>query len=68
LNESQAEMSKYETSNIGRMPELTEFGMIYSAVGKILVLDLAMKDSLTGYIDDPPSFPDLEINKHADLT
>ncbi|PNK64432.1 hypothetical protein A6J33_017420 [Pantoea sp. FDAARGOS_194] len=60
-------MSKYETSNIGRMPELTEFGMIYSAVGKILVLDLAMKDSLTGYIDDPRPFPDMAISIRADM-
>lgn len=60
-------MSKYETSNIDRMPELIEFGMIYSEVGKILMVDLAMKDSLKGYIDDIQDFPDLAINKQADL-
>lgn len=60
-------MSKYETSNIGRMPELTGFGMIYSARGRILVLDLKMKDSLTGHIDDPHEFPDLAISIRADM-
>ncbi|WP_311791121.1 MULTISPECIES: hypothetical protein [Pantoea] len=54
-------------SNIGRMPELTSFGTIYSAVGQLLVLDLAMKDSLTGYIADPVSFPDLKISIRADM-
>lgn len=60
-------MSKHETSNIGRMPELTGFEMIYSARGRILVLDLKMKDSLTGHIDDPHEFPDLAISIRADM-
>lgn len=56
-----------DDSNIGRMPELTNFGTIHSSVGNILVLDLAMKDSLTGYIDDPVLFPDLKISIRADM-
>ncbi|MDU6442354.1 hypothetical protein [Pantoea piersonii] len=59
-------MGNPKESNVGRMPELTDFGMIYSAVGNILVLNLAMKDSLTGYIEDTVSFPDLKISIRAD--
>lgn len=36
-------MSKFETSYIGRKPELTGVGVFYSAVGKILVLDLRLR-------------------------
>lgn len=60
-------MSKIENSNIGRMPELTDFGMIYSAMGNILVLDFETKDSLTGYIDDPQPFPDIQLSIRADM-
>lgn len=60
-------MSDRDKSNVGRMPELTDFGMIYSAVGSILVLDLVMKDSLTGYIDDPQQFPDMQLSIRADM-
>jgi len=49
------------------MPELTDFGMIYSAAGRILVLDLVMKDSLTGYIDDLQAFPDMQLSIRADM-
>ena len=60
-------MSDSEESNVGRMPELTDFGMIYSAVGNILVVDLVMKDSLTGHIDDPHPFPDMQLSIRADM-
>lgn len=60
-------MKNREESNVGRMPELTDFGMIFSAVGKILVVDLVMKDSLTGHIDDPHPFPDMQLSIRADL-
>lgn len=60
-------MSECKKSNVGRMPELTDFGMIYSAMGSILVLDLVMKDSLTGYIDDPLPFPDMQLSIRADM-
>lgn len=60
-------MSSNKESEIGCMPELTDFGMIYSAWGRILVLDLKMKDSLTGHIDDPHEFPDLAISIRADM-
>lgn len=60
-------MSSNKESDLGRMPELTEFGMIYSAWGRLLVLDLKMKDSLTGHIDDPHDFPDLAISIRADM-
>lgn len=60
-------MGNSRESNVGRMPELTDFGMIYSAVGNILVLDLVMKDSLTGYIDDPEPFPDMQLSIRADM-
>lgn len=59
-------MTKHDESNVGRMPELTDFGMIYSARGRLLVVDLVMKDSLTGYIEDPQDFPNLVISKYAD--
>lgn len=49
------------------MPELTDFGLIYSAVGNIMVLDLAMKDSLTGHVDDPHPFPDMQLSIRADM-
>lgn len=58
---------KMYKSNVGRMPELTDFAMIYSAVGKLIVLDLEMKDSLTGYVDDPKLFPDIHLSIRADL-
>lgn len=58
---------KMYKSNVGRMPELTDFAMIYSAVGKLIVLDLEMKDSLTGYVDDPELFPDIHLSIRADL-
>lgn len=60
-------MNDDRESNVGRMPELTDFGMIYSAVGNIMVLDLVMKDSLTGYIDDPQPFPDMQLSIRADM-
>lgn len=60
-------MGNSRESNVGRMPELTEFGMIYSAMGKILVVDFVMKDSLTGHIDDPHPFPDLSISIRSDM-
>ncbi|WP_152560672.1 hypothetical protein [Pantoea sp. NGS-ED-1003] len=60
-------MGNQKESNVGRMPELTDFGMIYSAAGRMLVLDLAMKDSLAGYIDDPVTFPDMQISIRANM-
>jgi hypothetical protein len=54
-------------SEVGRMPELTEFGMIYSSVGRLLVLNLVMEDSLTGPIDDPQNFPDFKFSIRADM-
>ena len=60
-------MTKHDESNVGRMPELTDFGMIYSARGRLLVVDLMMKDSLTGYIEDPKDFPDIAISIRADM-
>lgn len=60
-------MQDKNKSNIGRMPELTDFSMIFSATGKILVVDLMMKDSLTGHIDDPHPFPNMQLSIRADL-
>lgn len=60
-------MIKHDESNVGRMPELTDFGMIYSARGRLLVVDLVMKDSLTGYIEDPKDFPDMAISIRSDM-
>ncbi len=40
-------MADHKNSNVGRMPELTDFGMIYITRGRLLVLDLRMKDSMT---------------------
>ena len=60
-------MGDTRESNVGRMPELTDFGMVYSAVGSTLVLDLVMKDSLTGYIDNPQPFPDMQLSIGADM-
>lgn len=60
-------MTKHDESNVGRMPELTNFGMIYSARGRLLVVKLVMKDSLTGYIEDPKAFPDLAVSIRADM-
>lgn len=57
---------KYK-SNVGRMPELTDFAMVYSAAGKLIVVDLEMKDSLTGYIEDPQPFPDINLSIRADM-
>lgn len=62
-----AKHDKADESNVGRMPELTDFGMIYSARGRLLVVDLVMKDSLTGHIDDPKDFPNLAISIRADM-
>lgn len=54
-------------SNVGHMPELTEFDTIYSAVGRILVVHMKMKDSMAGYIADPHAFPDLHLSVRADM-
>jgi|GEM_PF-1031367 len=61
------EGEKMYKSNVGRMPELTDFAIIYSAVGKLIVLDLEMKDSLTGHVDDPQLFPDIHLSIRADM-
>lgn len=61
------EDEKMYNSNVGRMPELTDFAMIYSAAGKLIVLDLEMKDSLTDYVDDPQLFPDIHLSIRADM-
>lgn len=61
------EGEKMYNSNVGRMPELTDFAMIYSAAGKLIVLDLEMKDSLTDYVDDPQLFPDIHLSIRADM-
>lgn len=61
------EDEKMYNSNVGRMPELTDFAMIYSAAGKLIVLDLEMKDSLTHYVDDPQLFPDIHLSIRADM-
>ncbi|WP_312816406.1 hypothetical protein [Atlantibacter subterraneus] len=58
---------KMYKSNVGRMPELTDFAMVYSAAGKLIVVDLEMKDSLTGYIEDPQPFPDIHLSIRADM-
>ncbi|GGD25826.1 hypothetical protein GCM10011513_24150 [Franconibacter daqui] len=58
---------KMYKSNVGHMPELTDFAMVYSAAGKIIVLDLEMKDSLTDYVDDPQLFPDIHLSIRADM-
>lgn len=60
-------MKGIRESNVGRMPEITDFGMIYSAVGRLIMLELKMMDSLTGHIDDPKNFPDLAISIRADM-
>ncbi len=49
------------------MPELTEFAIIYSAIGKLIVLVRELKDSLTGYVDDHELFPDIHLNIRADM-
>lgn len=67
LNSIEVRMTKHDEPNVGRMPELTDFGMIYSARGRLLVLDLVMKDSLTGYIENPKAFPNLAISIRADM-
>lgn len=59
-------MSK-EESNAYRMPELEDFDMIYNAVGKLVVVKLVMKDSMTGHIEDTHDFPDLQISIRADM-
>lgn len=59
-------MPNQKESNIGRMPELTDFDMIYNAVGNILVVDFVMKDSLTVHIDPHP-FPDMQLSIRADM-
>ncbi len=61
------EDEKMYKSNVGRMPELTDFALVYSAAGKLIVLDLEMKDSLTGYIEDPQPFPDIHLSIRADM-
>jgi len=40
-------MKTRDDSNIVRMPELTDFEMIYSAIGSLLVFYLSMKYSLS---------------------
>jgi len=60
-------MGNPRKSNVGRILELTDFGMIYSAAGRVLVLDLVMKYSLTGYIDDLQAFPDMKLSIRADM-
>lgn len=58
--------TKHE-ENLGRMPELTGFDTIYSAIGRLIVVDLTMKDSMTGHIEDPHNFPDLHLSIRADM-
>lgn len=58
--------TKHE-ENLGRMPELTGFDTIYSAIGRLIVVDLTMKDSMTGYIEDAHQFPDLQLSIRADM-
>ena len=49
------------------MLELTDFGMIYSVMDNILVLDVEMKASSIGYIDDPQPFPDMQLSIRANI-
>lgn len=60
-------MADHKNFNVERMPELTDFGMIYSKRGRLLVLDLRMKDSMTNYIDDPQPFPDMQLSIRSDM-
>lgn len=60
-------MNKERESNVGRMPELTDFGMIYSALGKLIVVDLVMEDSLKGCVGNPQDFPDLKVSLRSDM-
>ncbi|WBV23052.1 hypothetical protein [Pantoea piersonii] len=60
-------MKTRNDSNIGRMPELTEFEMIYSAIGSLIVVDLSMKDSLSGHIDNPHDFPNFQLSIRAEM-
>ncbi|WP_312449615.1 hypothetical protein [Mixta calida] len=59
-------MSK-EESNACRMPELEDFDIIYSAVGKLVVVKLVMKDSMAGHIEDTHDFPDLQISMRSSM-
>ncbi|MCZ4058235.1 hypothetical protein O3W44_02670 [Pantoea sp. LMR881] len=60
-------MKHNKESNVGRMPELTDFGLIYSALGKLIVVDLVMEDSLKGHVDYPQDFPDLKLSMRSDM-
>lgn len=60
-------MKNERESNVGRMPELTDFGMIYSAIGKLIVIDLVMEDSLKGHVGDPQDYPDLKVSLRSDM-
>lgn len=60
-------MTKETGFNVGRMAELTDFDTIYSAVGKLVVLDLSMKDSMTGHIPDPKDFPDMQVSMRSGM-
>lgn len=60
-------MKDSHESNVGRMPELTDFGVIYSALGKLIVVDLVMEDSLKGHVGDPQDFPDLKLSLRSDM-
>lgn len=52
-------MGNLRESSVGHMPELSDFGMIYCAVGNLRVLDLAIEDSLPGNIAAPQPLPDM---------
>ncbi|WP_324030079.1 hypothetical protein GC087_06840 [Pantoea sp. JZ2] len=60
-------MTKEIESNVGSMAELTEFDTIYSAIGRLVIVDLSMKDSMAGHIPDPKEFPDMTISMRADM-
>ena len=50
---------KYE-SNVGHMPELTDFNIVHCAIGKQLILDMSMKDTLAG-------LPHIPITEYPDM-
>ncbi|WP_313611729.1 hypothetical protein [Pantoea piersonii] len=60
-------MKTRDDSNIVRMPELTDFEMIYSAIGSLLVFYLSMKYSLSGHIDNLHDFPNLQLSIRAEM-
>ncbi|MCW1973462.1 UNVERIFIED_ORG: hypothetical protein FHW05_002310 [Pantoea agglomerans] len=60
-------MTKEIESNVGSMAELTGFDTIYSALGRLVIVDLSMKDSMAGHIPDPKQFPDMTISMRADM-